>query len=85
MSFVSEFAPDTRSQWHELDWDLQELIIDEMEYLAANPPGTYQEHVYRDFVHDAAGVRHNVFLRANVDHRRQRITIVGIVHITRPI
>jgi len=85
MSFSPEFAPDTESQWQDLDLDLQELIIDEMEYLVANPPGIHQDYVYRDFAHDAGGVRHNVFLRINVDHRRQRITIVGIVHIVRPI
>jgi hypothetical protein len=62
MSFSLEFAPDTELQWRELDLELQELILDEMENLAANPPSASKYYAYRDFVHDAGGMRHDVFL-----------------------
>ena len=35
MSFTPGFAPDAKSQWLELDFELQELVLDEMEKLAA--------------------------------------------------
>lgn len=38
MSFALDFAPDAKSQWRDLEIEVQEVVLDEMERLAANPP-----------------------------------------------
>jgi hypothetical protein len=67
-----------------LEPELQELVLDEMEQLASNPPPEPARTVRRDFVRDIGNVRHNVFLRGVVDRRSKRITIVGLVYLRRP-
>ena len=84
MSFVPEFAPDTKSQWRELDPELQELVLDGMERLAHHPPPPTTSVIYHDLYHENEGVKHYIFLRATVDRQRGRITIVGIVHVENP-
>ena len=83
MSFVPDFAPDAKSQWRELAVELQELVLDEMEKLAQNPPPPPTSVVYHDLFHERDGTKHNIFLRLTVDHRRERLTVIGIVHIER--
>ena len=39
MILTPVFAPDAKSQWLELDIDLQERLLDVMERLATAPPG----------------------------------------------
>ena len=34
MSFTPGFAPDAQSEWHDLDFELQELVLDELDRLA---------------------------------------------------
>ena len=81
MSFVPEFAPDTKSQWRDLDSLVQELVLDDLESLAAHPPGPRIVTLRPDFIHDVGDVRHHVFLRCVVDHPNRRITVVGLVHV----
>src|SRR5438045_8962961 len=77
MSFVPGFAPDALSQWRELDFELQELVLDELERLAADPPAAGSADVV-DVVREVAGLRHYVFVRFAVDRARQRLIIVGV-------
>jgi hypothetical protein len=76
MSFVPDFAPDARSQWQALDILLQEMVLDEIERLAASPP-LRVEHV-SDLTHDVGPSRHYLFVHVNVDHRRRAISVVGV-------
>jgi hypothetical protein len=84
MSFVPGFAPDAQSQWRELDTELQELVLDEMERLVANPPRSSAPVVYSDLFHATKQARHYIFLRSTVDHLRRKVTIIGIVHVEKP-
>ena len=81
MSYVPGFAPDCRIDWRAMNLELQELVLDEMERLAANPPST--DSILIDFVHESAGVRHYVWLRVVIDHARSRIHVVGLHHYPR--
>jgi hypothetical protein len=81
MSFVPGFAPDALSQWRALDFELQELVLDELERLAINPPHTTEQVI--DVVRDAADVRHYIFLHVLVDHQRERVVAVGVGHHAR--
>jgi len=81
MSFELEIAPDARSQWRELEVELQELVLDELDRRAAEvlPPGP----VLVDFTHQRAGVKHYVFLSMLVG--RGVLTVLGVSHFARPI
>lgn len=81
MSFVPEFAADTKSQWRDLDPMLQELVLDELERIVAQPPGPQAVVLRRDFSDEVGDVRHHVFLRCVIDHSSQRVTVVGLVHV----
>lgn len=48
MSYVPEFAPDAQSQWRELEVELQEVVLDELEILLANPPPPPKDSFYHD-------------------------------------
>ena len=85
MSFAPAFAPDAESEWRALDFELQELVLDEVDRLAGNPPPTPRGTILHDLVHDEAGVRHYVFLRLVVDRSGGTITVIGVVHYARPI
>ena len=82
MSYALAFAPDTQTQWQELDPWLQEIVLDEADAVAIAPPAE-AEVVYRDLLRIEAGKRHYLFLRFTVDHVHQRVTLIGIVHFTR--
>ena len=40
MSYVPVFAPDAYTDWRELTTEFQEIVLDEIEGLAAKPPST---------------------------------------------
>src|SRR5258708_3888474 len=83
MSFVPGFAPDALSKWRALDFALQELVLDELEQLANNPPATSEQII--DLVRDMADVRHYIFLHVLVDRERERIVAVGVGHHARSL
>ena len=86
MSYALEFAPDARSEWGELEVGLQELVLDELDALAARPPAKPSGAVLlHDLTHDAPGVRHYVFLRYILAHSTQVLTVIGVVHYARPV
>ena len=82
MSFTPGFAPDAQSQWQDLDFELQELVLDEMDKVAANPAPAIRGVLQHDFVHERAGIRHYIFLRLTVDRSRRTIKVIGIHHHT---
>ncbi|HET6250691.1 MAG TPA: hypothetical protein VFE47_23585 [Tepidisphaeraceae bacterium] len=84
MALTPEFAPDAESQWLALDVELQELTLDEIEVLLHRPLAS-TTLLYHDFVHDADGVRHYVFLEALVSSANQKLTIIGVNYLTRKI
>jgi len=55
MSFTPDFVPDAKSQWQELDFELQELVLDEMERLAFSTPPGAGGVIEHDFAEDRAG------------------------------
>ena len=83
MSFAPGFAPDGLAQWRALDFELQELVLDEVERLAIDPPGGV-EHV-ADVVVDVIGMRHYLFVHVLVDRPRQQVIVVGVGHHARPV
>lgn len=85
MSFVAGFAPDAKSQWRALDVDLQELVLDELDRLAENPPSTPRAVILSDLVRDKAGIRDYVFLRCAIDRTAEQISVIGIVQYSRPL
>jgi hypothetical protein len=52
MSYAIVIAPDAYSQWRALDPVLQELTLDELDAIAANPPTPPDDDVVRDFAFD---------------------------------
>jgi mRNA-degrading endonuclease RelE of RelBE toxin-antitoxin system len=76
------FAPDAKSQWQELDPELQELVLDELEEIAAFPPMNDNEVIRRDTVYQDPSARHYLFMRFVVDHKS--VTLVGVYHHTSP-
>lgn len=83
MSFIPGFAPDAISQWIALDFELQELVLDEIDRLAATPPDG-PEH-FADLVHMGVELRHYLFIHLIVDVSRRRIVVVGVGHHQRPV
>ena len=79
MSFTPAFAPDARSQWGALDFELQELVLDAMEQIAHHPPTTVEHFV--DVVHVIGNVRHTLFLRLLVDQPRKQVVAIGVGHV----
>lgn len=81
MSFTPGFAPDAKSQWQSLDFDLQQFVLDEIERVASNPPPN-GEYVL-DPVREEGDIRQYVFVRVIVDGGRGTVTVVGIGTIAR--
>jgi hypothetical protein len=82
MSFTPAFAPDARSQWGALDFEFQEIVLDELDRLALDPP-EHGEHII-DVVVEAGGFRHYLFLRVSVDHPQAMVTVIGVGYFARP-
>jgi hypothetical protein len=82
MSLTPAFAPDARSQWQELEPVLQELVLDEMDALASDPPITQASIIRRDIAHHQDKASHYLFLRFTIDERR--LTLIGIHHHIQP-
>jgi hypothetical protein len=78
MSFVPGFAPDALSQWRELDFDLQELVLDEVDKLANDPPA--RDTAIIDLAHDLPTGRHYLFIQLLIDHPRGRVVVIGVGH-----
>jgi hypothetical protein len=83
MSLMPAFAPDAKSQWQELDAELQELVLDELDAIAIHPPFDQRGEVRRDTVHQSDKARHYLFLRFIVDPGH--VTLVGIYHHISPL
>ena len=79
MSFTPGFAPDAKSQWVALEFQFQELVLDELERLALSP-SAQGEHII-DLIHEAQNDRHYVFLRVWVDHPQLKVTAIGVGHV----
>lgn len=82
MSFTPEFTADAQSQWQALDFDLQELVLDELERVLAKPPRA--PSFIADFVSERAGMRRYVFLELEVDHRRRTVRLISVGLHARP-
>ena len=76
MSYVPGFAPDARSQWRALPSELQEIVLDELDRLAEDPP-TDEEAIASATI-ESAGRREHVFVRALIDHQRHRVVALGV-------
>lgn len=76
MSYTPGFAPDARSQWQELPPELQEIALDELDRIALDPPKG--DEVIASATNEAGGVRRHVFLHALIDHKHQRVVVIGV-------
>lgn len=80
MNLTPVFAPDAKSQWRELDVELQEMVLDEMEKLAAQPQFSLRPTLTADFVITRQSERHFVFLQYIVERRARRLVVTGVHH-----
>ena len=85
MTFTPEFAPDAKSQWLELDVDLQEKVLDEIEQMILDASSATLPEIYRDAVFSRETLRHYLFVHAIVNQEQQRVTILGIALVSRPL
>jgi mRNA-degrading endonuclease RelE of RelBE toxin-antitoxin system len=83
MSYAIVIAPDAYSQWRALDPMIQELTLDELEAIAANPPIPPDDDVVRDFAYKTGGDTQVVFLRFSVDRGRHKVVLTGAVCVPR--
>jgi hypothetical protein len=83
MSYTPEFAPDARSQWRQLDFEFQEVVLDIMDFFTSTPPMGDTDRAER--VVDSNGIRHSIIVRVAIDHRRKLVALIGVSHKTRPI
>jgi hypothetical protein len=84
MSLTPGFAPDAKSQWLELDVELQERILDELENLAAAPLNAPRGIILHDFVHVTRDAHNYIFLRLIVDSNQQSLTLIGVGRYSSP-
>ena len=82
MSLTPAFAPDARSHWEELDFELQELVIDELDKIALDPPHPMTGIFRRDTVRQVGNGRDYLFLRFALDDTRA--TLIGIHYLFVP-
>jgi len=78
MSYVPVFAPDAFTDWREFSVALQEIVLDEVDRLAAHPPSSPQEVVREHAEHVVGGVLRHIFIRAAFNHPAAAVTIIGI-------
>jgi hypothetical protein len=83
MSLTPGFAPDAFTQFQALDLHNQEIALDEIDRLALNPPAA-DDYVATN-VRDEQGIRHYVFVRVLIDRVRNRLTVVGVGQVARPV
>jgi len=82
MSYGIGFAPDATSQLRDLEPLVQEMVLDALEALAANPPRPGKDSdIIRDFAHSHRGGVRVVFLRFVIDHPRCKVTLTGVVEV----
>jgi mRNA-degrading endonuclease RelE of RelBE toxin-antitoxin system len=84
MSYALDVAPDAQSQWRELDVELQEVVLDELDLLANNPPADRTALVL-DVVRDFQGARHYDFIQVLLNRRVRVISMIGASHHARPL
>jgi len=85
MSYALAFTADARYDLGELDFNLQELVLDELDRVAASQTLTTGNTFVRDIVHELPGIRHYLFLHLAVDLPRSTLVILGIHHHGRQI
>ena len=88
MSYAPVFVPEARAAWAQLDVWLQELVLDEVERVAADPHRMRQlsnlPGFTREVVEQQAGTTHYVFLVVDVDHVARQLIIQQVGHVQRP-
>jgi hypothetical protein len=84
MSYALDFAPDAYSQWRELEPQLQELALDEADRTADSPPPPPVQEIVRDAVRRGTVLDDYIFVRLVLDHKRQVVTVTGVIHLPRP-
>ena len=82
MSYVPDFTPDARAAWLALDVYLQELVLDELDQLAAKavPRGRW----IHDMTTECAGMKHYLFLDVRAFATTQKLKIYRVGHFSRP-
>jgi hypothetical protein len=75
MTYALAFAPEARVAWRALPVELQEVVLDELDRLAADPLSLPRGATVRDIIHQSAGTRHYVFLQVSVSHARQTLDL----------
>ena len=84
MSYVLDVTPDADAEWRALDVELQEMVLDELDSVAQDPPMDETTRIL-DFVHDRAGQRHYVFIDISFNHTARRIIVSNVVHHVRAL
>lgn len=85
MSYALAFALDAQIDWRKLDVPIQEIILDELDRLAAAaPPTIIGVPFVHDFVHYAAGMKHSVFLYLYVSSQSQTVHVLSVGEFVEP-
>jgi mRNA-degrading endonuclease RelE of RelBE toxin-antitoxin system len=89
MTYLLDFAPDARNGLRQLESVAQEMALDAIEEVAARPFASRQFSIrgggVHDFVYEAAGMRHTIFILMSVSHSRQTVHILQIGQSSHPI
>jgi len=84
VSYVLDVTPDADAEWRALDVGLQEMVLDELDSVALDPPRNATTKIL-DFVHNRPGERHYVFIDISFNHLAQRIRVTKVVHYVGPL
>jgi hypothetical protein len=84
MSYALAFALDAQIDWRKLDVPMQEVVLDELDRLAAAGPSASAAPFVHDFVHLARGMKHTVFLYLFVSHHSQTVNVLSVGEFVEP-
>jgi mRNA-degrading endonuclease RelE of RelBE toxin-antitoxin system len=89
MTYTLDFTADAREGLRQLEPVVQEMALDAIEDVAANPFAKRQRSVrnftVQDFSYEAAGVRQTVFILLRISHSRHTVSILQIGESSQPI
>ena len=81
MSYTPGFTPDARLQFRSLAFIYQELVLDELDRLALNPPADLES--VEEVVLNEPGLRRYLFIHVATDHARRTVTVLGVGYVER--
>jgi hypothetical protein len=81
MSYVLDFTADARAAWLALDIDVQELVLDELDQLAAK--AVQRSRWVHDMTVERSGMKHYLFLDVRAFATTQTLRVYRVGHFSR--